>query len=98
MDWERVRHFAISIISGQSKEDLAKQGYFIRASDEEAWNEASSDPSRYADEEVESDIGVCAPLPPEILAYFLGDEVSKAGFSSNSLDMEQLGYPPVNNP
>ena len=83
MDWERVRYFACALVSGGKKEDLARQGYFIEPTDEEAWNEALSDPSRYADEEVESDIGVCAPLPPEILAYFLGDEVSKAGFGGN---------------
>jgi len=31
---------------------------------------------------------------------FIGadEKVDKAGFSSNSSDMEQLGYPPVNNP
>ena len=80
MDWERVRYFACSIVSGVSKEELAKQGYFIDSTDEDAWNEALSDPSRYADEEVESDIGASAPLPPEMLAYFNfeGDEVEKA--------------------
>jgi hypothetical protein len=78
MDWERVRYFACAMVSGSSKEDLAKQGYFADSTDEDAWNEALSDPSRYADEEVESDIGVSAPLPPEILAYFEGDEVEKA--------------------
>lgn len=79
MDWERVRYFACAIVSGVSKEDLARQGYFISATDEDAWNEASSDPTRYADEEVESDIGI-AILPPEMLAYFAfeGDEVEKA--------------------
>ena len=72
MDWERVRYFACAMVSGVSKEALARQGYFVDSTDEDAWSEASSDPSRYADEEVESDIGVCAPLPPEILAYFEG--------------------------
>lgn len=86
MDWERVKYFACAIVTGGSKEDLAKQGYFIDSTDEDAWNEASSDPTRYADEEVESDIGVCAPLSPEILAYFLGGEVAKAGFGGNRSD------------
>ena len=100
MDWERVRYFACAMVVGRSKEELAKQGYFIDSTDEDAWNEALSDPSRYADEEVESDIGACAPLPPEILARFVksNEQVAKAAFSSNSSDMEQLSYPPVNNP
>jgi hypothetical protein len=99
MDWERVRYFACAMVVGRSKEDVAKQGYFIDSTDEDAWNEALSDPSRYADEEVESDIGI-AILPPEILAMFIGadEKVDIAGFSSNSSDIEQLGYPPVNNP
>lgn len=67
MDWERVRYFACTIVSGGTKEQLAKQGYFVIPSDEEAWKLAFSDPYRYADEEVESDIQVCAPLPPEIM-------------------------------
>lgn len=84
MDWERVRYFACAIVSGRSKEDLARQGYFISATDEDAWNEASSDPTRYADEEVESDIGI-AILPPEILAMFIGadEKLDKAGFGGN---------------
>jgi hypothetical protein len=79
MDWERVRYFANAVVAGVGKEDLAKQGYFIDSTDEDAWNEALSDPSRYADEEVESDIGA-AILSPEMLAYFAweGDEVEKA--------------------
>jgi hypothetical protein len=67
MDWERVKFFAVAIVSGRSKADLAKQGYFMDATDEDAWTLASSQPQRYADEEVESDIGVSAALPPEIL-------------------------------
>lgn len=68
MDWERVKIFATAIMVGNSKENLARQGYFKDASDEQVWELASSDPERYAAEEVESDIGVCAALPPEILA------------------------------
>ena len=68
MDWERVKIFATAIVVGNSKENLARQGYFKDASDEQVWELASSDPERYAKEEVESDIGVCAALPPEILA------------------------------
>lgn len=71
MDWERVKYFAVTIVSGGSKEQLAKQGYFISPNDEEAWKLALSNPQRYADEEVESDIGVCAPLPPEMLERWL---------------------------
>jgi hypothetical protein len=71
MDWERVKYFAVTIVCGGTKEQLAKQGYFITPTDEEAWNLALSDPQRYADEEVESDIGVCAPLPPEMLERWL---------------------------
>ena len=67
MDWERVKFFATSIVVGRNKTDLAKQGYFVDATDEDAWTLASSNPQRYAEEEVESDIGVCAALPPEIL-------------------------------
>ena len=60
---------ALSALRGNyvSKEDLANQGYFIRPSDEEAWELALSDPKRYADEEVESEVGECGPLPPEML-------------------------------
>lgn len=67
MDWQRVKYFAVTIVCGGSKEDLAKQGYFIRPSDEDAWELALSNPQRYADEEVESDIGECGPLPLEML-------------------------------
>lgn len=67
MDWERVKFFAVSIVGGRSKEDLSKQGYFKDATDEDAWTLASSDAQRYANEEVESDIGVCAALPQYIL-------------------------------
>ena len=71
MDWERVKYFAVAIVGGRSKADLAKQGYFVDATDEDAWTLASSQPQRYADEEVESDIGVCAALPPEMLKRWL---------------------------
>jgi len=67
MDWERVKHFACAILSGETKEQLAKRGYFVTPTDEDAWQEALTRPKYYADEVVESDIQVSAPLPQWLL-------------------------------
>lgn len=72
MDWQRVKIFATAIIVGNNKESLARQGYFKDASDEQVWELASSDPYRYAAEEVESDVEVCSSLPAEVLALIEG--------------------------
>ena len=69
MDWQRVKIFACALMVGNNKESLIRQGYFKDASDEEAWELASSDPARYADQEIEADIGVSSELPPEIVDY-----------------------------
>ena len=72
MDWQRVKIFATALVVGNNKESLISQGYFKDASDEQAWELASSDPERYANEEIEGDIEVWARLSPELIAWVEG--------------------------
>lgn len=72
MDWQRVKIFATALVVGNNKESLIRQGYFKDASDEQAWELASSDPERYANEEIEGDIEVWARLSPELIAWVEG--------------------------
>lgn len=73
MDWERVRYFAQAILTGLSKADLEKQGYFRISSDDDAWSKAQSDVVKYANQVPEADIQV-AILSQKTLDEILGKQ------------------------